>query len=42
MTQLSEAVVLITGIAGGFGQQFTRQLLMAEDRECVSLQNIIP
>ena len=32
MTQLSEAVVLITGAAGGFGQQFTRQLLMANSQ----------
>ncbi|MBE9228777.1 SDR family NAD(P)-dependent oxidoreductase [Phormidium sp. LEGE 05292] len=32
MTQLSEAVVLITGAAGGFGQQFTCQLLMANSQ----------
>lgn len=32
MTQLSEAVVLITGAAGGFGQEFTRQLLMANSQ----------
>lgn len=29
MTQLNEAVVLITGAAGGFGQELTRQLLAA-------------
>ena len=29
MTQLSDAVVLITGAAGGFGQELTRQLLAA-------------
>ncbi len=32
MTQLREAVVLITGAAGGFGQELTRQLLMAGSR----------
>lgn len=32
MTQLSEAVVLITGAAGGFGQEFTRQLLIANSQ----------
>ncbi|HAG81302.1 MAG TPA: short-chain dehydrogenase [Cyanobacteria bacterium UBA12227] len=32
MTQLQEAVVLITGAAGGFGQELTRQLLMAGSR----------
>lgn len=32
MTQLSESVVLITGAAGGFGQEFTRQLLMANSQ----------
>lgn len=32
MTQLSEAVILITGAAGGFGQEFTRQLLMANSQ----------
>lgn len=32
MTQLREAVVLITGATGGFGQEFTRQLLMAGSR----------
>ncbi|MFB2898389.1 SDR family NAD(P)-dependent oxidoreductase [Aerosakkonemataceae cyanobacterium BLCC-F50] len=32
MTQLSEAVVLITGAAGGFGQEFTRQLLMVNSQ----------
>lgn len=32
MTQLHEAVVLITGAAGGFGQELTRQLLMAGSR----------
>lgn len=29
MTELKDAVVLITGATGGFGQQLTRQLLMA-------------
>ena len=32
MTQLQEAVVLITGAAGGFGQELTRQLLIAGSR----------
>ncbi|MDZ4877569.1 MAG: hypothetical protein CLLPBCKN_007004 [Chroococcidiopsis cubana SAG 39.79] len=32
MTQLKDAVVLITGATGGFGQQLTRQLLMTESR----------
>lgn len=32
MTQLREAVVLITGATGGFGQELTRQLLMAGSR----------
>jgi short-subunit dehydrogenase len=32
MTQLQNAVVLITGAAGGFGQELTRQLLMAGSR----------
>lgn len=32
MTQLKDAVVLITGATGGFGQQLTRQLLSAESR----------
>ncbi len=32
MTQLREAVVLITGAAGGFGQELTRQLLTAGSR----------
>jgi short-subunit dehydrogenase len=32
MTGLKDAVVLITGASGGFGQQFTRQLLMAGSR----------
>ncbi len=32
MTQLKDAVVLITGAAGGFGQELTRQLLKAESR----------
>ena len=32
MTQLSNAVVLITGAAGGFGQELTRQLLAAGSR----------
>jgi short-subunit dehydrogenase len=32
MTQLRDAVVLITGAAGGFGQEFTRQLLIAGSR----------
>ncbi len=32
MTQLREAVVLITGAAGGFGQELTRQLSIAGSR----------
>ncbi len=32
MTQLSNAVVLITGASGGFGQEFIRQFLMAGSR----------
>ncbi|HYW22500.1 MAG TPA: SDR family NAD(P)-dependent oxidoreductase [Nodularia sp. (in: cyanobacteria)] len=32
MTQLDQAVVLITGASGGFGQQLTRQLLEAGSR----------
>jgi short-subunit dehydrogenase len=32
MTQLREAVVLITGAADGFGQELTRQSLMAGSR----------
>lgn len=32
MTQLREAVVLITGATGGFGQELTRQLLRAGSR----------
>lgn len=32
MTELKDAVVLITGATGGFGQQLTRQLLMAGSR----------
>lgn len=32
MTQFNKAVVLITGAAGGFGQELTRQLLMAGSR----------
>ena len=32
MTQLNEAVVLVTGAAGGFGQEFIRQLLMANSQ----------
>jgi len=30
MTQLQNSVILLTGAAGGFGQQFTRQLLKAK------------
>ncbi|MEQ9235786.1 SDR family NAD(P)-dependent oxidoreductase [Coleofasciculus sp. E2-BRE-01] len=32
MTQLRSAVILITGAVGGFGQELTRQLLMAGSR----------
>ena len=32
MTQLSNAIILITGANGGFGQEFTRQLLEANSR----------
>ncbi|MUG98177.1 SDR family NAD(P)-dependent oxidoreductase [Scytonema sp. UIC 10036] len=32
MTQLNDAVVLITGASGGFGQELTRQLLMANSQ----------
>lgn len=32
MTHLQDAVVLVTGAAGGFGQELTRQLLMAGSR----------
>lgn len=32
MTQLSQAVILITGASGGFGQELTRQLLEAGSR----------
>lgn len=30
MTQLKEAVIVVTGASGGFGQQFIRQLLQAQ------------
>lgn len=39
MTQLSEAVILITGAAGGFGQEFTRQLLIANSQTLIFLIN---
>jgi short-subunit dehydrogenase len=32
MTQLNQAIVLLTGASGGFGQEFTRQLLQAGSR----------
>lgn len=32
MTKLHQAVILLTGATGGFGQELTRQLLMAESR----------
>lgn len=47
MTQLQNAVVLLTGAAGGFGQQFTRQLLQAgshlilSDRDETQLQQVV-
>ena len=47
MTQLDQAVVLITGAAGGFGQELTRQLLAANnqliltDRDAVVLQTSV-
>ena len=36
MTQLSNAVILITGASGGFGTEFTRQLLQASSRLILS------
>ena len=36
MTQLNKAVVLITGAAGGFGTEFTKQLLQANSRLILS------
>lgn len=36
MTKLRDAVVLITGATGGFGQEFTRQLLTAGSRLILS------
>ena len=36
MTQLDKAVVLITGAAGGFGQELTRQLLAANSQLILS------
>lgn len=36
MTQLKNAVVLITGATGGFGQELTRQLLKAGSRLILS------
>lgn len=36
MTQLNQAVVLITGAAGGFGTEFTKQLLQANSRLILS------
>ncbi|NEN99486.1 MAG: SDR family NAD(P)-dependent oxidoreductase [Moorea sp. SIO3I7] len=42
MTHLREAVVLITGAAGGFGQELTRQLLKAGSRLILSdLEEVI-
>ncbi len=32
MTDLNQAVVILTGAAGGFGQELTRQLLQAGSR----------
>ncbi len=32
MTELNNAVILITGAAGGFGRELTRQLLQAGSR----------
>lgn len=45
MTQLKESIILLTGANGGFGQQFTRQLLAAgshlilTDKDEMSLKN---
>lgn len=36
MTQLNKAVVLVTGAAGGFGTEFTKQLLQANSRLILS------
>ncbi|NEO18227.1 MULTISPECIES: hypothetical protein [unclassified Moorena] len=42
MTHLREAVVLITGAAGGFGQELTQQLLKAGSRLILSdLEEVI-
>ncbi|OLT59170.1 polysaccharide biosynthesis protein [Moorena bouillonii] len=42
MTHLREAVVLITGAAGAFGQELTRQLLKAGSRLILSdLEEVI-
>ncbi len=42
MTQLDQAVVLITGAAGGFGQELTRQLLAANSHLILTDRALAP
>lgn len=39
MTQISQAVILITGASGGFGQELTRQLLAVNSRLILTSSN---